>query len=209
MIDPKGERSFFDRAGGCEQLTEDHVPEAVLNRAEIVHFGGAMKLLKLDLAKLASRAKSFGCLTSLDTDWDIYGNLMRILQGALPNIDYLFTNEEEAAMLTGKADPREAAKELRGRGPKVVAVKRGERGALLATRDGVADFPACRVAVKDTTCAGDAFAAGFLRGISLGRPFDESARLGNAAGALCTTRISHWGIASFEQVRRLADEQAP
>jgi sugar/nucleoside kinase (ribokinase family) len=209
MIDPKGERSFFYRSGGCEQLTGDHVPDAVLKRAEIVHIGGAMKLLKLDLEKLASRAKSFGCLTSLDTDWDVYGNWMKVLQGALPNIDYLFTNEEEAAVLSGKDDPREAAKELRGRGPKVVAVKRGERGAILATGDGISDFPAYRVAVKDTTCAGDAFAAGFLRGVSLGRPLDESARLGNAAGALCTTRVSHRGIASFEQVRRLVDEQAP
>jgi sugar/nucleoside kinase (ribokinase family) len=207
MIDPKGERSFYYRAGGCEQLTGDHVPDEVLRRAEIVHLGGAMKLLKLDLTGLVRRAKSFGCLTSLDTDWDIYGNWMRLLQAALPNIDYLFTNEEEAAMLSGHPDPREAAKALLARGPKVVAVKRGEKGALVATADRIAEFPAYRIVVRDTTCAGDAFAAGFLRGVSLGRPLDESARLGNAAGALCTTRISHRGIASLEQVRRLIEDQ--
>jgi sugar/nucleoside kinase (ribokinase family) len=207
LIDGKGERSFYYRAGGCEKLANYHVADEIIKKAGVIHVGGAMKMLKLDLAELMGRAKSFGCITSLDTDWDIYGNWMRKLQGAIPKIDYLITNEEEAAMLSGKDDPREAARELLGRGPKAVAVKRGERGAMLATKDGVADFPAYRVKVKDTTCAGDAFAAGFLLGVSLGRPLDESVRLGNAAGALCTTQISHRGIISFEQVRRLIEEQ--
>jgi sugar/nucleoside kinase (ribokinase family) len=207
LIDGKGERSFYYRAGGCEKLANHHLDDDVLKTAGIIHVGGAMKMLNLDLAELMGRAKSYGCITSLDTDWDIYGNWMRILQGALPKIDYLITNEEEAAMLSGKEDPREAARELLGAGPKTVAVKRGERGAMLATKDGVAEFPAYRVKVRDTTCAGDAFAAGFLLGVSLGRPLDESVRLGNAAGALCTTQISHRGIISFEQVRRLIEEQ--
>jgi ribokinase len=88
-----------------------------------------------------------------------------------------------------------------------VAIKRGERGAMLATKDGITEFPAYRVDVLDTTCAGDAFVAGFLFGVSLGRPLDESARLGNAAGALCTTRVSHRGVTSLEAVRRLIEEQ--
>ena len=96
-------------------------------------------------------------------------------------------------MLTGKDDPREAAEDLLARGPKAVAVKRGERGALLATKDGVTEFPACRVEVLDTTCAGDAFAAGFLLGVSRGWPLEQSLRLANAAGGLCTTQISHRG----------------
>jgi sugar/nucleoside kinase (ribokinase family) len=207
LIDAKGERSFYYRAGGCEKLANHHVSDEIIKKAGVIHLGGAMKMLNLDLAELMGRAKSFGCITSLDTDWDIYGNWMRKLQGAIPKIDYLITNEEEAAMLSGKDDPREAARELLGRGPKAVAVKRGERGAMLASKEGVADFPAYRVKVRDTTCAGDAFAAGFLLGVSLGRPLDESVRLGNAAGALCTTQISHRGIISFEQVRRLIEEQ--
>ena len=36
-----------------------------------------MKLLKLDLAQLMKRAKSFGCITSLDTDWDVHGRWLR------------------------------------------------------------------------------------------------------------------------------------
>ena len=42
------------------------------------------------------------CVTSLDTDWDVHGNWLQRLQGALDHVDFLLTNEEEAAELTGK-----------------------------------------------------------------------------------------------------------
>jgi sugar/nucleoside kinase (ribokinase family) len=207
LVDPAGQRSFYYRAGGCEKLANHHLADEALRAARIVHVGGAMKMLNLDLAELMAKAKAFGCITSLDTDWDIYGNWMRKLEGALPRLDYLITNEEEAAQLAGKEDPGESARALLGAGPRAVTVKRGERGAVLATRDGLAEFPAYRVDVRDTTCAGDAFAAGFLLGVSQGDPLEEAVRLGNAAGALCTTRISHRGITSLEAVRSLIEEQ--
>ncbi len=205
LVDGAGQRSFYYRAGTLEAMSNRHVPDSALAGARIVHVGGAMKMLNLDLAELMGRAKSLGCLTSLDTDWDIYGNWMALLEEALPKIDYFLTNEEEAAELAGKTDPREAALALLAHGPRAVAVKRGERGALLATQDGVLEFPAYPVEVLDTTCAGDAFVAGFLLGASLGRPLEESMRLGNAAGALCTTRVSHRGVTSLEAVRRLIE----
>ena len=206
LVAETGQRSFFYRTGGNEQLANHHVRDAVLKAARVVHVGGAMKLLHLDLAELIGRAKSFGCITSLDTDWDFNGHWMKTLQGALAQIDYLMTNEEEAAMLTGKEDAREAAEDLLARGPNAVAVKRGERGALLATRDGVTELSACRVEVRDTTCAGDAFAAGFLLGVARGWPLEKSLRLANAAGGLCTTQISHRGITCLNDVCCLMEE---
>ncbi|HVP91461.1 MAG TPA: carbohydrate kinase family protein [Terriglobales bacterium] len=207
LVDSAGQRSFYYRPGSLEKMANRHVPDDALKTARLVHVGGAMKMLDLDLAELVARAKSFGCATSLDTDWDIYGNWMRKVGPALARIDYLITNEEEAAMLSGRGAPDAAARELLTHGSRAVAVKRGEKGALLATRDGVTEFPAYRVEVRDTTCAGDAFAAGFLLGAASGRPLDESVRLGNAAGALCTTALSHRAIGSLDAVRRLVEEQ--
>ncbi len=206
LVDDAGQRSFYYRAGGCEMLTNAHVPNALLKKAAVVHIGGAMKLLRLDMGELARRAKSLGCLTSLDTDWDVAGRWMARIEGALPVLDYLLTNEEEAAMLTGEKAPREAGRALLVRGPGAVVVKRGARGALLVTRDGAAEFPAYPVKAVDTTCAGDAFAAGFLLGAVGGASLEDAVRQGNAAGALCTTRVSHRGVTSLEAVRRLMAE---
>jgi sugar/nucleoside kinase (ribokinase family) len=206
LVAANGQRSFFYRTGGNERLANRHLSDAVLKAARVVHVGGAMKLLNLDLAELMDRAKSFGCITSLDTDWDTNGRWMKTLHGVLPRIDYLLTNDEEAAMLTGKENPCEAAKDLLARGPKAVAVKRGEQGALLAAEGGMTELPACRVAVRDTTCAGDAFAAGFLLGVSRGWPLEKSFRLANAAGGLCTTQVSHRAITCFDDVCHLMEK---
>jgi sugar/nucleoside kinase (ribokinase family) len=208
LVDGAGQRSFYYRAGGCELLTNAHVDDGFLESASIVHIGGAMKLLRLDMGELMRRAKSYGCVTSLDTDWDIYGHWMERIEGALPVLDYLLTNEEEAAMLSGKERPAEAGRVLLAGGPKAVIIKRGERGAMLVTREGVSEFPAYPVSPVDTTCAGDAFVAGFLVGLGVDSAgsLADAVRLGNAAGALCTTRISHRAVTSLEAVRRLMEE---
>ncbi len=203
LIDRQGERSFFYRNGGNERLANHHIADQDLKGARIVHLGGALKLVCLDLAQLLIRAKSFGCLISLDTDWDIHGRWMRALHDALPHIDYLMTNQEESAMLTGRQDPRAAAADLLARGPKAVIVKQGGLGAMLATPASITPFPAFRVEVRDTTCAGDAFAAGFLFGLHEDLPLEKSLRLANACGALCTTQISHRGITSIHDVWHL------
>ncbi len=93
------------------------------------------------------------------------------------------------------------------RGPRAVIVKRGGCGAMLITAEKVAEYPAYPVEVVDTTCAGDAFAAGVLFGVSRRMSLDDSVRLGNACGALCTTAISHRGITSWDQVQRLMKER--
>jgi sugar/nucleoside kinase (ribokinase family) len=205
LVSSSGERSFFYRKGGNERLTDVDVTDGLFSAAQLVHVGGAMKLLSLDLARLTRRAKSFGCITSLDTDWDVHGRWMQTLENVLPTLDYLLTNEEEAAMLSGRQDPRDAARELLARGPQAVVVKRGDRGAMLAASDGVREFPTYPVTVVDTTCAGDGFTAGFLLGVCRGWTLDGSMRLANAAGALCTTAISHRGVLSLEQAERLVD----
>ena len=53
----------------------------------------------------------------------------------------------------------------------------------MATADEVVEVPAFAVDVVDTTGCGDAFSAGFLRGLSLGRDLRESAMLGCATAA--------------------------
>jgi sugar/nucleoside kinase (ribokinase family) len=79
---------------------------------------------------------------------------------------------------------------------------------MLATRGGMTEFPPYCVPVFDTTCAGDSFVAGFLYGLNHDLPLDESVRLGNAAGALCTTQISHRAITSLSDVRQLMNGRA-
>jgi ribokinase len=61
-----------------------------------------------------------------------------------------------------------------------VVVTRGADGVVIYDRDGSAAYPAQQVLPVDTTGAGDAFAAGFLRQIAVGGTHGEAAAAGIA-----------------------------
>jgi ribokinase len=73
----------------------------------------------------------------------------------------LLPNADEARLLTGCADPEQAARQLAAR-HRVVAVSLGADGALWVEGSGVVHRPVRPATVVDTTGAGDAFAAGLL-----------------------------------------------
>ena len=60
----------------------------------------------------------------------------------------------------------------------------GADGAVVVDEHGAERVPAFAVDVVDTTGCGDAFSAGFLRGLALGRTRGEAAALGCAVAAL-------------------------
>jgi len=200
VVHESGERSFLYREGGNERLSAQSISDSVMRKADFMHVGGAMKLASLDLAALLTRAKAAGCTTSLDTDWDANGRWMDMLLPALGHVDYLLTNEEEGRMLTGIKDPWDIGRSLLSKGPGTVVIKCGSLGAIVCTDNLEEEFPTFDVPVFDTTCAGDAFAAGLLFGLSRTWELGKAATFANAVAALCTTRLSHSAVTSITPV---------
>jgi sugar/nucleoside kinase (ribokinase family) len=87
------------------------------------------------------------------------------LMGVLKQVDGLVLNDSEATQLTEISNAVSAARNILELGPKFVVVKKGEHGAVLVHRDGVATVPAYPAElsqVVDPTGAGDAFAGGMM-----------------------------------------------
>ncbi len=83
----------------------------------------------------------------------------------LRQVDGLVINDSEATQLTEIGNAISAARAILDLGPTFVVVKKGEHGAVLVHRDGVATmpaFPADHHHVVDPTGAGDAFAGGLM-----------------------------------------------
>ncbi len=83
----------------------------------------------------------------------------------LSKVDGIVLNDSEAAQLTGVRNAITAGRRILGYGPSFAVVKKGEHGAVLVHRDGVAvvpAFPAEEDMVVDPTGAGDTFAGGFM-----------------------------------------------
>jgi sugar/nucleoside kinase (ribokinase family) len=86
-----------------------------------------------------------------------------------------------------------------------VAATCGADGVLLVDEDGADRIPAFEVEAVDTTGCGDAFSAGFLRGLSLGRDRRAAARLGCAAAAMVAQGLgTDHGDYHLADVERLA-----
>lgn len=124
-------------------------------------------------------------LTVADT-MDLWINVAKPeLLSLLKQVDGLVLNYDEAELLTGKKNPVTAGRQILELGPRFVVIKKGEHGALLVHRDGLAALPAYPAEkVVDPTGAGDSFAGGMMGSL---------AAAGSAPGA---------DAGSFDAIRR-------
>ena len=102
--------------------------------------------------------------------------------------DVLLLTDEEAAFLCGPLAHADVVRALLARGPRMVVLKLGAAGCLVATDEELIAHPGYAVEVIDTVGAGDAFAAAFIAGWLRGGSLRDCAALANALGALTTTR---------------------
>ncbi|GMV25251.1 MAG: sugar kinase [Phycisphaerae bacterium] len=120
----------------------------------------------------------------------------------LRKVDGVVLNYDEAELLTGKSNSVSAARHILEMGPRFVVVKKGEHGALLAHRDGIAALPAFPAEnVIDPTGAGDSFAGGmmgWIAGSNGGNPgsFDTIRR-----SLVAGTVVASFNIESFSLER--------
>ncbi|MGW3144969.1 carbohydrate kinase family protein [Streptomyces sp. NPDC001177] len=183
-IRPNGDRPSLHLLGANITYGLDDVPWDAIAEATHLHLGGP-ELIGVDVAaRILSHAKEHGVVTSVDLlAPGVLGSFEQIA-AALPYVDHLLPNDEQVLGFSGEEDLVAGAKKLLGAGAGLVAVTRGGEGALLVTGEGTETVPAFAIDVVDTTGCGDAFSAGFLRGVGLGRTPRESAVLGCAAAAL-------------------------
>ena len=99
------------------------------------------------------------------------------------HVDVLFANEDEIKSLYREDTFDGALQRVRGH-CRVAALTRGAKGSVVISGDQVHVIDADTVdRVVDTTGAGDAYAAGFLYGLTREAPLHACARMGNTAAA--------------------------
>ncbi|MES5817947.1 carbohydrate kinase family protein [Streptomyces sp. RG80] len=183
-IRPNGDRPTLHLLGANITYGLDDVPWDAVAEATHLHLGGPELIGAEVAARILAHAKEHDVVTSVDLLAPGELGTFDQIEPLLPYVDHLLPNEDQVLGFSGEADLVTGAKKLIAAGAGLVAVTRGGDGALLVTADGTEPVPAFEVDVVDTTGCGDAFSAGFLRGISLGRTPRESAILGSAAAAL-------------------------
>jgi sugar/nucleoside kinase (ribokinase family) len=185
-IRPDGSRPAFHVPGANLTYGADDAPSAEIAQATHLHLGAPELMGGENAAKILAPARAAGVVTSADLLVPGDPGVLAWIAPALSYLDYLLPNEQQVLGLTGASTVADGARMLVGHGVGCVAVTREARGVLVLTTDEMIAVPAFAVDVVDTTGCGDAFSAGFLRGIGLGRSPRDAAVLGCAAAALVT-----------------------
>ncbi len=179
-----GQRTILGSRGANEELAAP--AENLFSSARGLHLVGYSFLSPSGaktaekLLDAAHRAKRW---VALDVGMAPSREIPRKILQLARNVDILFVGREEAAALTRKPDVQNAFRALESAGAREVLMKLGDQGCLFTEDGALRRAPAFRVAAVDTTGAGDAFAAAFLRARLQNWPRAEATVLANAAGA--------------------------
>ncbi len=206
-VNSAGNRLFMHRVGSSAEVFPEPIEFTPAMLAGMSHFHlaniFALPQMRRRAPESLRNARAAGLTTSLDTGWDARGRWLEDIEGCLPYLDLLFLNQDEARMLSGKADPDQAARRMQALGAGDVVIKLGAEGCAVFTADGVSRFAGFKVDVVDTTGAGDCFVAGFLAALGEGCGYAEAARFANAVGALSVQKLG-----AINGVRTRAETEA-
>lgn len=194
LVTPDGERTMNTHLGVCREYRKEHLPLEDIRSSKIFFTTGYMwdtpnQIEAIELA--LEKAREAGCKVAVDLADPFAVNRSReILHRHLEEgLDVLFSNAEEARILTGLG-AREGCREM-ARTVDVAVVTAGADGAWIGHGDELIHIEAHNVTVVDTTGAGDCFAAGFLVGLVREQPLDVC---GELATLLAADTIGHLGV---------------
>jgi sugar/nucleoside kinase (ribokinase family) len=185
-IRPDGSRPAFHVVGANATYASADAPWDAIAEADYLHMGAPEFMGGEEAAKILSFAREHGVVTSADilAPGEQAAAILDWIAPAFAHLDYLLPNEEQVLALTGETDLAAGCQALLDRGVGCVAATCGAEGAVVVDSEAEHNVPAFNVDVVDTTGCGDAFSAGFLRGLALQRSRRDAAVLGCAAAAL-------------------------
>ncbi|MEX2451717.1 MAG: adenosine kinase [Rhodospirillales bacterium] len=206
FVTPDAERTMQTFLGACAELSPADIDPDVIAAAKVTYLEGYLWdppgakeafIAAADLAHDAGRsvALSLSDPFCVDRYRDEFRDLVE------RHIDIVFANEEEICSLYQVKTFDAALQHVRGH-CRIAALTRSEKGSVIVSGDEVHVIDAEPVErVVDTTGAGDAYAAGFLYGLTHGKPLPDCARLGGIASAEV---ISHVGARPETPLNTLA-----
>ena len=206
LVTPDAHRTMSTYLGAAVELGPEDIDTDLVARCAVTYLEGYLwdKPRAKDAFRVAmAAARGAGRRVSLTLSDSFCVERHREEFRALVDdqVDILFANEEEILALTQTRDLGTAVTAVRGRS-EIVVVTRSEHGSMVVTADDTVEVPAAALErLVDTTGAGDLYAAGFLHGITHGRPLAECAALGSLAASEV---ISHLGARPQADLAALA-----
>src|SRR5882757_8271159 len=192
-----GNRAVLCHRDASVTIARSYLKKEWLQRSRLLHVDGESP----EASKLAATwAREAG--VPVMCDLDVFRDELRSL---LPRVDYPVLSVGILEGLGGSNDPLIALPNIQAKyGCKLACTTMGEHGALAWDGQNFYYAPAYRLAVVDTTGAGDLFHAGFAYGLLRGWDTQRVLEFGCAAAGLnCMAHGARGGIGSPRTIERL------
>lgn len=169
LVTPDSQRTMFTYLGACRDLAKSDIDVKRVRSARIFHTTGYMwdtQNQETAAREVVRAGRVSRTLISFDIadPFVVQRHHDALLEWIPGNVDLLFANEEELRALTGESGDDEALLGAAARLAPTVVMKVGARGCVVGTDGEIVAADPHPAERKDTTGAGDAFAAGYLFG---------------------------------------------
>ena len=215
---PDGDREFvYYRSGSAPTtLDPDDLDPDYIGSAKVLHCSGIAQAIsesaRATVLRAAQIAKECGLKVSYDPNYrhQLWSpdEMREAAAELLPYVDYFLPNSsDDAPALIESDDPYLMVRHYRDLGVPVVAVTRGEDGAVIGFQEEVVEIPPYSPGGPiDTTAAGDAFNGAFIHGLLNGMSVADAGRLGTiTAGLKLRQRGAIGGMPTREEAFGLFD----
>ena len=192
---PRGHEFHFFRSGSAaSRIGPADVPRERIAAARVLHLSGISLAISESACAAGfaaiEAARGAGVQVSFDTNlrlklWSIE-RARAVMSDAMRLADICLPSYDDVRAITGIEDDDALVDHCLRLGAKTVALKLGERGAIVADageRHRIEPFPCKPV---DATGAGDTFGGAFVARLIAGDPLAEAGRYAAAAAALST-----------------------
>lgn len=179
LVSQDSERTFATHLGAAVDIPLDQIKPEIFKGYDIFHVEGYLVYNHDLIATAVKAAKEAGLLISIDmASFNVVDDNLEFLQDIVNQyVDICFANEEEAMSFTGK-EPEEAL-DLIAEMCTWAIVKVGKNGSYIKHNGIVTAVGIIDAVRRDTTGAGDLYAAGFLHGLANGWNMEKCGQAGS------------------------------
>ena len=184
LITPDAERTMNTHLGMCREFNEKDIDEELLRNSSFLYFTGYMwdtESQKKAIQKAVKIAKSSNLKICFDVadPFAVERNRESFLEFIKNNVDIVFANQPELSILFKSKKVDDTINKLMNI-VKCGAVKLGKEGSIVFNNYNKSQIKPSLILAKDTTGAGDMYAAGFLSSFFKTNDYKSSGIAGSA-----------------------------
>jgi sugar/nucleoside kinase (ribokinase family) len=204
LISPDSERTFATCLGAAVELGADDLDPRDFKGYDILYLEGYLIYNKplVEAACKIAKNENMKIVLDLASYNVVESNLADFKEIIEKYVDILFANEDEAKAFTGLV-PEEALNAI-SKECEVAVIKIGSEGSWIQKGSEIIKIGTAKVSLKDTTGAGDLYAAGFLYGYSMNKDLEVCGQYGSVIAGkvieILGARIDNEGWHAIETI---------